>query len=209
VFTFIRSPLENYVNRLLKRVFDVTVSLLVILGVFTWLFPIVIIAIKATSKGPIFFKQKRSGINNSIFWVYKFRTMKLNRNSDKVQATKFDPRITKFGAFMRRTNIDEFPQFFNVLLGNMSIVGPRPHMLRHTEQYSELIDEYLERHYILPGITGWAQVHGYRGETRKLDQMQKRVEFDIWYAENWSFLLDIRIMFLTTKKIIMGDDNAY
>ncbi len=208
VFAFIRTPLENYLNRLIKRVFDIVGSILVICLVFTWLFPIVILIIKLTSKGPIFFKQKRSGINNSIFWIYKFRTMTVNPESDTKQATRDDPRITKFGKFMRKTNIDELPQFFNVLVGNMSIVGPRPHMLAHTEQYSALIDEYLERHYILPGITGWAQVHGYRGETRKLKMMRKRVEYDIWYVEHWTFLLDIRIIFLTTKNILKGEANA-
>lgn len=208
VFSYIRTPLEKYINRLIKRVFDVVVSLLVVCLIFTWLFPIVMLIIALTSKGPIFFKQKRSGINNSIFWIYKFRTMEVNAKCDTEQATRNDPRVTKFGRFMRKTNIDELPQFFNVLGGSMSIVGPRPHMLAHTEQYSALISDYLQRHYILPGITGWAQVHGYRGETRRLKLMRKRVEYDIWYAENWTFLLDIRILFLTTKNILLGDENA-
>lgn len=208
VFAYIRSPLEKYLNRMAKRFFDLVVSLLVVCLIFTWLFPIVMLVIKLTSKGPIFFKQKRSGINNSVFWIYKFRTMEVNAESDTAQATRNDPRVTKFGRFMRKTNIDELPQFFNVIAGSMSIVGPRPHMLAHTEQYSALISDYLERHYILPGITGWAQVHGYRGETKKLKMMRKRVEYDIWYAEHWTFLLDIRILFLTTKNIIQGEDNA-
>ncbi len=132
----------------------------------------------------------------------------MNTYADLRQAVRNDPRITPVGRFLRKTNIDELPQFFNVLLGNMSIVGPRPHMLKHTELYSALIDEYLERHYILPGITGWAQVHGYRGETRKLKMMRKRVEYDVWYTENWTFLLDLRIIFLTTVNIFKGEENA-
>lgn len=208
VFSFIRTPLENYLNRLLKRCFDFIVSLLIIVSIFSWLFPIVIILIKLTSKGPAFFRQQRSGLNNSVFWIYKFRTMEMNTYADLRQAVRNDPRITPVGKFLRKTNIDELPQFFNVLLGNMSIVGPRPHMLKHTELYSALIDEYLERHYILPGITGWAQVHGYRGETRKLKMMRKRVEYDVWYTENWTFLLDLRIIFLTTVNIFKGEENA-
>jgi undecaprenyl-phosphate galactose phosphotransferase/putative colanic acid biosynthesis UDP-glucose lipid carrier transferase len=209
VFAFIRTPLESHLNRFLKRSFDILFSTVIILTVFTWLFPIVMLIIKMTSRGPIFFTQKRSGINNKPFLIFKFRSMTVNPDSDKAQATRFDPRLTKFGRFMRKTSIDELPQFFNVLMGDMSVVGPRPHMLRHTREYSNLISEYLERHYILPGITGWAQVHGYRGETDTLHKMQKRVEYDIWYTENWSFLLDIRILFLTTKNALKGEANAF
>lgn len=135
--------------------------------------------------------------------------MRVNKLADELQATANDPRITKIGAFMRKTNLDELPQFFNVLWGTMSVVGPRPHMLKHTEQYSELINNYLVRHYTKPGITGWAQVNGYRGETKELIDMEKRVEFDIWYIENWNFLLDLKIIWLTVWNMFKGEKNAY
>ena len=135
--------------------------------------------------------------------------MRVNSLADELQATAKDPRITKIGAFMRKTNLDELPQFFNVLWGSMSVVGPRPHMLKHTEQYSELIHNYLVRHLSKPGITGWAQVNGYRGETKELIDMKKRVEYDIWYIENWSFLLDLKIIWLTVWNMVRGEKNAY
>jgi len=135
--------------------------------------------------------------------------MKVNSASDEIQASKNDTRITKIGAFMRKTNLDELPQFFNVLIGNMSVVGPRPHMIKHTVEYSELINNYLIRHFAKPGITGWAQVNGYRGETKELEDMQKRVDFDIWYIENWSLLLDLKIIWRTIVNMIRGDKNAY
>lgn len=209
VFGFIKSPLEYPFSRFIKRSFDVITSIFLFLTVFSWLFPVVAIIIKMSSKGPIFFKQERSGINNRTFVIYKFRSMTVNVDSDRVQATKGDMRITKFGRFMRRTNIDELPQFYNILKGEMSIVGPRPHMLKHTEMYSELISEYSERHYILPGLTGWAQVNGFRGETPQLEMMRQRVEHDIWYIHNWSLLLDLRIIVLTTWNFIRGDANAH
>jgi undecaprenyl-phosphate galactose phosphotransferase/putative colanic acid biosynthesis UDP-glucose lipid carrier transferase len=172
------------------------------------LFPILIAVVKLSSKGPAFFKQKRSGENNESFTCLKFRTMKVYALSDELQSQKHDPRITKLGAFMRRTNLDELPQFFNVLLGKMSVVGPRPHMLKHTEQYSELINNYLVRHFVKPGITGWAQVKGYRGETKELIDMKNRVEFDIWYLENWTFLLDLKIIWMTVTNMLRGEKNA-
>ena len=162
--------------------------------------------IKITSSGPIFFRQKRNGLNNKEFWCYKFRSMKV---SDTLQATLNDPRKTKFGDFMRRTNIDELPQFINVLLGDMSIVGPRPHMLKHTEEYSKIINKYMVRHFIKPGITGWAQVTGFRGETRELEDMEGRVKADIWYMEHWSFLLDLYIMYKTVANVLHKDKQAY
>jgi undecaprenyl-phosphate galactose phosphotransferase/putative colanic acid biosynthesis UDP-glucose lipid carrier transferase len=204
-----KEPLELPVNRLIKKLFDVLFSLLVIVLIFSWLFPILIIAIKMSSKGPIFFRQQRSGEDNEAFTCLKFRTMRVNTLADELQATANDPRITRLGAFMRKTNLDELPQFFNVLWGNMSVVGPRPHMLKHTEQYSELIHNYLVRHFAKPGITGWAQVNGFRGETKELVAMKKRVEFDIWYIENWSFLLDLKIIWRTTKNMLKGEKNAY
>ena len=204
-----KEPLESAINRLLKKVFDVVFSLLVIGLIFPWLFPIVIILMKMDSPGPVFFKQLRSGRENESFLCWKFRTMKVNGDADSVQATKGDSRITKIGAIMRKTNIDELPQFFNVLFGKMSVVGPRPHMLRHTEKYSELINNYLVRHYAKPGITGWAQVNGYRGETKELIEMKDRVDYDIWYIENWSILLDIKIIYLTVYNVFIGEAKAY
>jgi undecaprenyl-phosphate galactose phosphotransferase/putative colanic acid biosynthesis UDP-glucose lipid carrier transferase len=204
-----KEPLELAINRLSKKFFDICFSILVILLIFPWLFPILMIIIKIGSKGPIFFRQERSGEDNKSFYCLKFRTMRVNKLSDELQAKENDPRITKIGAIMRKTNLDELPQFFNVLWGKMSVVGPRPHMLKHTEQYSELINNYLVRHYAKPGITGWAQVNGFRGETKELIDMQKRVEFDIWYIENWSFLLDLKIIWLTVWNMLRGEKNAY
>ncbi|MBS7254397.1 undecaprenyl-phosphate glucose phosphotransferase [Flavobacterium branchiicola] len=209
VLMSIREPLENTANRLLKKFFDVCFSIMVIFLIFPWLFPIIIAIIKIESPGPVFFKQERSGRDNKAFACYKFRSMYVNNSSDRIQAQKGDSRITRFGAFMRKTSIDELPQFFNVFLGNMSVVGPRPHMLYHTKEYTELINSYLVRHYAKPGITGWAQVNGYRGETKKLMDMENRVEFDIWYIENWSLLLDIKIIFKTVFNIFQGEKNAY
>ncbi|KAA2646233.1 undecaprenyl-phosphate glucose phosphotransferase, partial [Alistipes onderdonkii] len=153
--------------------------------------------------------QERSGENGQTFRCIKFRSMRVNADADRVQATRDDPRKTRFGDFLRRSSIDELPQFINVLKGDMSIVGPRPHMLQHTEQYSKLINKYMVRHLIKPGITGWAQVTGYRGETHSLSQMEGRVRRDIWYLENWSLLLDIRIIFMTVWNALRQDENAY
>jgi putative colanic acid biosynthesis UDP-glucose lipid carrier transferase len=204
-----KEPLESTLNRLLKKAFDLAFALLVIVLVFPWLFPILIILIKMDSPGPVFFKQQRSGRDNQDFWCVKFRTMRVNKLSDSVQATLGDSRVTKMGAFMRRTNIDELPQFFNVLWGTMSVIGPRPHMLMHTTQYSELINNYLVRHYAKPGISGWAQVNGFRGETKELIEMKDRVDHDIWYIENWSMLLDIKIIYRTVYNVFKGEEKAY
>ena len=202
-------PLENMLNRFVKRLFDIFFSLFIIIFFFSWLFPIFAILIKLESKGPVLFKQLRSGRDNNPFWCYKFRSMRVNDDSDHKQAVRNDRRITKLGKFMRRTSIDELPQFFNVLLGNMSTVGPRPHMLSHTIQYSQLIDRFMIRHFLKPGITGWAQVKGLRGETRTTDAMLLRVEADVWYLENWSFLFDLKIIFLTVWNSLKGDENAF
>lgn len=202
-------PLRDVRNRIKKRVFDFIVALLFICTLFPFILIIVTIMSKLTMPGPLFFKQKRTGYDGRDFWCYKFRSMKVNKDSDTVQAVKNDPRITKWGAFMRHTNIDELPQFINVLKGDMSLVGPRPHMLAHTDYYSELISDYMIRHYVKPGITGWAQTHGERGETRTVDDMRRRVEKDIWYIEHWSFWLDIQIMLKTISDAIHGDDKAY
>ena len=202
-------PQENVLNRFIKRVFDIGFSLFIIFFILSWAYPLLAILIKMESKGPVFFKQLRSGRDNRPFMCYKFRSMAVNDESDKKQATRNDPRITKLGAFMRRTSIDELPQFFNVLIGNMSTVGPRPHMLNHTEQYSKLIDGYMVRHFLKPGITGQAQVQGLRGETRSVDDMLKRVEADVWYLENWSFLLDLQIIFNTIWNSVKDSKTAF
>jgi len=202
-------PLENMLNRFFKRLFDITFSLFIIFFVFSWLFPILAILIKMSSNGPIFFVQMRSGRDNEAFNCYKFRSMQVNKDSDKKQATRGDARITKIGAFLRKTNLDELPQFFNVLKGNMTVVGPRPHMLKHTEEYSHLIDTFMVRHFLKPGITGWAQVNGLRGETKTTEDMLQRVQADVWYLENWSFLLDLKIIFLTFWGTVKGDKNAF
>ncbi len=201
-------PLQSLLNRMIKRAFDVLFSLTVILLIFSWLFPILSVLIKLESRGPIFFKQLRSGRDNKQFWCYKFRSMRVNIDSDKIQATKNDTRITRIGSIIRKTSIDEFPQFFNVLLSNMSIVGPRPHMLKHTEQYSAIVDKYMIRHFVKPGITGWAQVNGFRGEISNVEDIEKRVEHDIWYIEHWSLLLDIQVVLLTIYNILKGEDKA-
>jgi putative colanic acid biosysnthesis UDP-glucose lipid carrier transferase len=202
-------PLENLLNRSIKRFFDVVFSLFVIVFIFSWLFPILALIIKLESRGPVFFTQVRSGRDNNPFKCYKFRSMRVNNDADQKQATRNDKRITKTGAFLRRTSLDELPQFFNVLKGNMSVVGPRPHMISHTSQYSKLIDRFMVRHFLKPGITGWAQIKGLRGETKTVDAMLKRVEADVWYLENWSFLLDLKIVFLTVRNSLKGDENAF
>ncbi len=208
VISLRHEPLENVDNRFKKRMFDILFSSMVIIFVLSWLVPLLAILIKLESPGPIFFKQLRSGRNNLPFWCFKFRSMHVNNDSDKVQAKKGDSRITKIGAFLRKTSLDEFPQFFNVLIGDMSIVGPRPHMLKHTEQYSAIIDRYMVRQFLKPGITGWAQVNGFRGETKDQVLMEKRVEHDIWYMENWSSMLDVKVIFMTVINIFKGEENA-
>lgn len=209
VLMFRTEPLEFASNRLLKKIFDVCFSSLVILLIFPWLFPIITIIIKLESPGPVFFKQKRSGRDNRSFVCLKFRSMYVNGLAHNKQAEKGDSRITKFGAFIRKTSIDELPQFLNVFWGDMSVVGPRPHMVNLAKEYSDLINNYLVRQYAKPGITGWAQVNGYRGETKVLSDMENRVEYDIWYIENWSFLLDIKIIVKTVINIFKGEENAY
>ena len=202
------NPLMLMRNKALKRGFDIIFSSVALI-----LFPIVLIpaaiAIKASSPGPVFFRQKRTGYKGKEFNCYKFRTMKVNAQADSLQATKNDPRKTKVGEFMRHTNIDELPQFINVFLGNMSVVGPRPHMLKHTEEYSHLIDKYMVRHLIKPGMTGWAQVNGLRGQTDQLWQMEQRVQHDVWYIEHWSFLLDLKIIVRTVINAVHGEKNAF
>lgn len=208
VLTHTISPLTKHYNAVIKRIFDLCLSLPVVLTSPIWALPIAI-GIKMSSPGPILFKQKRTGIKGRDFTCYKFRTMRVNTDADKVQATQNDPRKTKFGDFLRHTSLDELPQFLNVFLGNMSVVGPRPHMVSQTEDYSRLIDKYMVRHAVKPGISGWAQVNGYRGGTEFLWQMEKRVEYDVWYIHHWNIFLDIKIVFLTIVNAFRGESNAY
>lgn len=190
-------PLDSVEHQLKKRIFDIMFSGAVIVFILSWLYPLMGLFIKLSSRGPIIFKQQRTGINQLTFDCYKFRSMRPNQEADLKQATEDDPRITRIGKFMRCTNIDELPQFINVFRGDMSVVGPRPHMLRHTDQYSVLVKDYLVRHYVKPGITGYAQVSGYRGETDELWKMEKRVEFDKEYIRHWSFEWDLQIVWKT------------
>ena len=203
-----REPLNDFLSSFVKRSFDILFSGLVLLLSPLWLFPLAI-AVKLSSPGPVFFKQLRTGKEGRDFWCYKFRSMKVNKDSDLMQATKNDPRKTKLGNFLRKSNLDELPQFINIFMGDMSVVGPRPHMLRHTEIYSSSIDKYMLRHLVKPGLTGWAQVNGYRGETKEDWQMIKRVEYDIWYMENWSFWLDMKIIYKTGYNMLHHDENAF
>jgi putative colanic acid biosynthesis UDP-glucose lipid carrier transferase len=202
------NPLSYSLNRWIKRGFDFIFSSVALICSPILFIPIAI-AVKLSSPGPVFFKQKRTGYMGREFDCYKFRTMRVNAAADDVQATATDPRKTKVGDFLRRTSLDELPQFINVWLGDMSIVGPRPHMLAHTKEYSELIDRYMVRHMVKPGITGWAQVCGYRGSTDELWKMEGRVLRDVWYIEHWSFMLDIKIIIKTIVNAIVGEENAY
>ena len=209
VVTLRAEPLTDITNRFFKRVFDIIFSTLVIVFVLSWLYPIIAILIKLSSKGPVLFKQARSGVGNMEFLCYKFRSMTQSKEANTKQASKGDARITKIGAFLRKSSLDEFPQFLNVFMGDMSIVGPRPHMLVHTEEYSALINKYMVRQLVKPGITGAAQVKGYRGETKELKDMEGRVRLDVWYIENWSLSVDINIIFHTVWNVFKGDENAF
>jgi putative colanic acid biosynthesis UDP-glucose lipid carrier transferase len=202
-------PFEFTENFYLKRVFDIIFSLFVCLFILSWLTPVLWLFVKIESKGPLIFKQKREGINCEKFVCYKFRSMKINKLSDQVHTIKNDGRITKMGAFLRKTSMDELPQFFNVLLGDMSVVGPRPHLESLSLEYQKDVNDYLKRHIVKPGITGLAQVSGCRGEIRKRADIKNRVRFDIFYIENWSFLLDIKIIIKTVLNVFNGEEKAY
>lgn len=204
-----KEPLEETHNKFTKRSFDIVFSLLVLIFICSWLFPILAILIKTGSKGPVLFKQKRLGRDRKEFWCLKFRSMYVNVESDNKMASRGDSRITPIGAFLRKTSLDEFPQFWNVLMGHMSIVGPRPHMTVQNAQYQGIINNYLVRQLIKPGITGWAQVNGYRGEIESDLDIKNRVSYDIWYLENWNFFLDIKIIYLTVWNIFKGEEKAY
>ena len=198
----------NPIGMFYKRCFDIVFSLVACVAIALFI-PIIALIIKLQSRGPIFFVQDRTGKYGRTFRCLKFRTMRTNGECNIRQCTKHDPRVFPFGRFLRRTNLDELPQFFNVLMGDMSIVGPRPHMLYHTHYYSKRIPQYMSRHLVRPGITGWAQVTGFRGETSELWQMEERVRRDMWYIDHWSLRLDLRIVFMTVKTIFVHDEMAY
>lgn len=202
-------PLDGVMNRVVKRTFDVCFSIFVLVFVLSWLYPLLGILIKFESRGPILFRQLRHGKGNTPFVCYKFRTMLVNSTADTKWASKGDPRITKMGAFLRRTSLDELPQFLNVLIGNMSIVGPRPHPIPLNESYQNRVHKFTQRHASKPGITGLAQAMGYRGEIRKFHQMSSRVKLDRFYLQNWSFFLDLKIIVLTVYSILFNRENAY
>jgi len=202
-------PLQSIHNQIIKRAFDIVFSFLFLIILFPIFYIVFGVMIKLSSSGPIIFKQTRTGIYGKNFDCYKFRSMRKSSDADEKQAEKSDPRTTKIGQFLRRSNLDEIPQFYNVLKGEMSVVGPRPHMLKHTELYSSFIDKYMVRHLIKPGITGWAQVNGYRGETKTTEQMKDRVRCDVWYLENWTFILDLKIVAITILNMFKGEQNAY
>jgi putative colanic acid biosysnthesis UDP-glucose lipid carrier transferase len=205
VISVSKDSFSDSTNFILKRSFDLIFSIMFSLVVLSWLTPILAIIIKLNSKGPVFFRQKRTGYHNKTFTCLKFRTMVENTDADTVQATENDSRVTAVGKFLRKTGIDELSQIFNVLAGQMSIVGPRPHMLQHTEEYSRQIPHYIYRHYFKPGITGLAQISGYRGEIKDLEKMRNRIEQDIFYIENWSLWLDLKIIFITIAHIFRGE----
>jgi putative colanic acid biosynthesis UDP-glucose lipid carrier transferase len=202
-------PIEEPFNQFLKRAFDVIFSSMVIVFILSWLTPILAILIKLESPGPVFFKQPRNGINFKEFNCFKYRSMTIEGTSHVVHTRKNDNRVTRLGKFLRQTSIDELPQFFNVLIGEMSVVGPRPHMTYQTEMFAEKIDKFMVRHFVKPGITGLAQVSGYRGEIETDKDIINRVKYDIFYLENWSIFLDIRIIFITIVSAFKGDKKAY
>ncbi|HQY12897.1 MAG TPA: exopolysaccharide biosynthesis polyprenyl glycosylphosphotransferase, partial [Ferruginibacter sp.] len=202
-------PLDDVGNRIKKRALDLVVSTLVIVFILSWLIPILGLLIMLESRGPIFFSQLRTGKNKSSFKCLKFRSMRSNKEADTKQATKNDSRVTAIGRFIRKTSLDEFPQFINVFKGEMSLVGPRPHMLKHTTDYSKVVEDYMIRQFLKPGITGWAQINGYRGEITNPEQIKMRVNKDLWYLENWSLWLDIQILFLTIYHVLRGNKNAF
>mgnify|MGYP001117405337 CR=1 FL=1 len=209
ILTFRTIPLDDPFSALLKRVFDIVFSLAVIVLILSWLTPLIALVIKVESKGSVFFTQSRNGYNFKSFRCFKFRSMVKNSKADIEQVTRGDERITIFGQLLRKTSMDEMPQFFNVLKGDMSVVGPRPHMLSHTDMYAKKIDKFMVRHFVKPGITGLAQVSGYRGEVESDKDIIGRVQHDIFYIENWSFFLDLKIIFQTLFNSIRGEEKAY
>ncbi|GAA3936402.1 exopolysaccharide biosynthesis polyprenyl glycosylphosphotransferase [Hymenobacter algoricola] len=209
ILTIRHEPLHIRTNQVLKRVFDIGFSLTVIIGLFPVVLSLLALLIKLDSPGPVFFKQMRPGKRNHLFPCYKLRTMSAGHGQPELQATRVDPRVTRVGRYLRQYNLDELPQFFNVLLGHMSVVGPRPNMISQLEEYSKHIRTYQMRHAVTPGITGYAQVNGYRGETKAPQAMKKRVEYDLKYLETWSFGLDMKIIGQTIWNMVRGEKNAY
>jgi len=208
VLSLQKTQLHNPIIKGIKRAFDISFSLFVILFLLSWLTPLIAILIKLESKGPVFFKQGRPGLDEEEFFCYKFRSMQVNGTTEK-EASKNDPRVTKIGKFMRKTSIDELPQFFNVLLGDMSVVGPRPHLWLQNKAYASKIKKYMVRHYVKPGITGLAQVKGYRGEIETEEDMINRIKLDVFYIENWSLIMDLKIIIQTVINIFQGEEKAY
>lgn len=206
-YTYFPSTIRG--NSLAKRIFDLVFSGLVLLLLLSWVMPLLAIIIKLDSPGPVLFRQLRTGKDGKPFYCLKFRSMHINAESDHKQASRNDSRITRVGAILRRTSMDELPQFLNVLLGEMSVVGPRPHMIRHTEDYAKIIDNFMVRHAVTPGITGWAQVEGHRGETKETEAMVRRVDADLFYIRNWSLGLDLKIVALTVLQAFKGHENAF
>lgn len=208
VLSLQKTLLHDPLTKAFKRAFDIVFSLLVIVGLLSWLTPLLAILIKLESRGPVFFKQGRPGIDEKEFFCYKFRSMRINKTTEQ-EASKNDPRVTRTGRFLRKTSIDEMPQFLNVLVGEMSVVGPRPHLWSQNKIYGNKIKKYMVRHYVKPGITGLAQVKGYRGEIETDEDMVNRIKFDVFYIENWSLLLDVKIIIQTIINIFKGDEKAY
>ena len=208
VLSLQRTLLHEPTTKAFKRIFDILFSLFVIVFLLSWLMPLLAILIKLESKGPIFFKQGRPGLEEEEFYCYKFRSMQINHTTEK-EASKNDPRVTKIGRFLRKTSLDEMPQFFNVLVGDMSVVGPRPHLWSQNKAYGNKVKKYMVRHYVKPGITGLAQVKGFRGEIETDEDMINRIKFDVFYIENWSFVLDLKIINQTVINIFKGEEKAY
>jgi len=209
VLSMNKSPLDKPINKIIKRSFDIIFSFLVMVCILSWLVPLLSIAIKIESKGSIFFTQLRNGINYKPFYCYKFRSMRPNKFADSKQVSKGDNRITKIGKILRKSSVDELPQFINVFKGEMSVVGPRPHMIKENERFLKRVDKFMGRHYVKPGITGLAQVKGYRGEIKTDEDIHNRLKYDLHYIENWSFWLDLKIILFTILNVIKGDDKAY
>jgi len=208
VLSLRKTALHEPAAQIIKRLFDIMFSMLVIILVLSWLAPLLALLIKLESKGPVFFKQSRPGHNEKEFFCYKFRSMQINETTEQ-SVTRNDPRVTRIGKFIRKTSIDELPQFLNVLQGEMSVVGPRPHLWTQNNLYSSRIKKYMVRLYVKPGITGLAQVRGFRGEITNDEDMINRIKYDVFYIENWSLLLDFKIIIQTVVNIFMGEEKAY
>jgi putative colanic acid biosynthesis UDP-glucose lipid carrier transferase len=208
VLSMQKTVLHDPATKLVKRIFDIIFSLIIIVFILSWFIPLLSLLIKLESKGPVFFKQGRPGLDEKEFFCYKFRSMKLNETTEK-EASKNDPRVTKIGRIIRKTSIDELPQFINVFLGDMSVVGPRPHLWSQNKSYGNKINKYMVRHYVKPGITGLAQVKGFRGEIESDEDMRCRIKFDVFYIDNWALILDIKIIVQTVLNILKGEKKAY